>query len=121
LASCEVFPLSSFLEPEVLDHVGYVDLVPRDARFGQGLVEQLPGRTDKGIAGEVLLITRLLTEQEDRGSLRAVPKHDLRRLPEQLACGACPGQGGDPGKINSIELELGRVSHRPPGPALRRE
>lgn len=53
--------LTTFRGPlEVFDNIGYIHIGTINARLCQGLIQQLPGRSDEGMAGTVLLISRLL-------------------------------------------------------------
>ena len=53
------------LEFEVLDRIGHIDVPAVDAGFLQRSVEQTAGGADEWMAGPVLLITRLLADEDD--------------------------------------------------------
>src|SRR5690349_17185279 len=57
------FPLR--LPFEVLDGVGYVDSAAIDTGFLKGLVQQPSGRADERMPLQVLLVARLLADEND--------------------------------------------------------
>src|SRR6059058_3746512 len=59
--------LAARLPLEVLDDVGDVDLAPVDASVLERLVEELSGRPDERLALQVLLVARLLADEDDVG------------------------------------------------------
>ena len=61
-------PLAARDELEMLDRVGDVGGRAVDPGLGQRGVEQLPRGTDEGPAGKVLLVARLLADEQDGGS-----------------------------------------------------
>jgi hypothetical protein len=63
-------PLSAFfvLLLEVLHDIGHIDLAAVEPRLDEGLVQQPPGGSDEGPAGQVLFMPRLLADQHDGGS-----------------------------------------------------
>jgi hypothetical protein len=69
--------LAAGLPLEVLDGVGEIDLATIDAGGGEELVEKLAGGADEGEAGEVLLVTGLFADEEERRALGANPGNDL--------------------------------------------
>src|SRR3984893_9911578 len=62
---------------EVLDGVRDVDASTIDARFLERLIEDAPGRTDEGLAFDILAIARLLAHEHDLGMLRPLAKDGL--------------------------------------------
>src|SRR4051812_27897833 len=75
-ASCgsAAFPAAPF---EVLDRVRQIDALAGDAGVGERLVEQRAGRSDERLTLPVLLIARLLADEQDLGVARALPEDDL--------------------------------------------
>jgi hypothetical protein len=79
-------PLAARLPLEMLDGVGDVDGVAVDAGLGADTVEQLAGRPDEGLAGQVFLVARLLADEHDLRLLRAFAGNGLgRELPQFAA------------------------------------
>src|SRR5690606_36102107 len=74
---------------EVLDRVGDVGPPAVDADPLQRLLEDAPGRSDKGSAGKVLLVARLLADEHRVGPLRPLPEHRLRGERVERAASAC--------------------------------
>jgi L-alanine-DL-glutamate epimerase-like enolase superfamily enzyme len=70
--------LTPRLVAEMLDHVGDVDIVMRDARSLQAAVEDAAGGADERMALNVLLVPRLLTDQHQARVLRTLAHHGLR-------------------------------------------
>ncbi len=104
---------SSVSSQEVLDGVGDVDLGARDAHLGESLVEHPPGRPDERLSRQVLLITRLLADEERRGAPRTLPQDGLRPGLVQLAAPALLGghpEGGER-RLRGDEFESGGVFH----------
>src|SRR5712691_2639219 len=62
-------PLAARLPFEVLHHVGDIDAAAIDARFLQGLVQEVAGRPHKGPALKVFLVSRLLADEHYGGRL----------------------------------------------------
>jgi hypothetical protein len=82
-------PVAALLELEVLDDVGQIGLVARDAGGLEAAVELLAGRSDEGPAGPVLLVSRLLAHEHDSRALEAFAEDGLRgRAPEVAAATA---------------------------------
>src|SRR6185436_13976037 len=73
------------LELEMLDGVRDVREATFDVRLLECCVEQLARRSDKGTAGDVLLIARLFADEDDTGRLRSFAPHCLRRVLPQRA------------------------------------
>src|SRR5690242_11641331 len=84
--------LAAGLPLEVLDDVRDVDLAAVDARVLEGLVEKLPGRADERLALEVLLVARLLADEENLGLRGALAEDRLRPGLVERAGGAA-GRG----------------------------
>jgi hypothetical protein len=56
-------PMSAFQhESEVLHGIGHIELRTLEASLLQSLIQHLTGRADKRFAGEILLVTGLLTD-----------------------------------------------------------
>jgi hypothetical protein len=72
----------------MLDGVGDVDGVAVDAGRLAHAVEQLAGRADEGLAGQVFLVARLLADEHDLRLLRPFAAHGLGRELPQLAAPA---------------------------------
>ena len=72
--------LAARLELEVLHRVGDVGLLPRDAGFVEDGVEDLAGRPDEGLSGNVFLVARLLADEHDFRRLRPLAEHRLGRV-----------------------------------------
>src|SRR5262249_2264862 len=77
---------------EVLHHVG--DVGPRaiDARRLEGLVEELPCRTDEGVALDVLAVSGLLADEHQLCAGWALAEHRLGGPGEQVTSLAGPGR-----------------------------
>src|SRR5579885_1467456 len=56
-----------WLEFEMLDGVGDINVGAVDAGLLQRPIEQFTGRTDERVPGEVLLVTRLFADEHDPG------------------------------------------------------
>jgi hypothetical protein len=69
--------LAARLELETLDRVGDVDFQPVDTGIVEDLVEHLAGRTNERLARNVLLIARLLTDENDAGVFGSFAEHGL--------------------------------------------
>ena len=82
-------PLAPQLPLEMLHGVGDVDLVARDARGGERLVEDLAGRPDERPASQILLVPRLLAEEERGRRRRPFAEHRLRRVLVEITRRAC--------------------------------
>ena len=70
-------PFAALDELEMLDRIGDVDRRAVDPGLLERDVEQLPGRADERPSGEVLLVTRLLADEHDRGIQRTFAEHGL--------------------------------------------
>ena len=81
-------PLAARLELEMLDRVGDVDLEPIDIGLVEYLVEHLAGRPDEGLAGDILLVARLLADEDDPRILGSLAEHGLRGVAPQRAAAA---------------------------------
>src|SRR5207249_20977 len=60
-------PFAARLPLEVLDDVGDPDRGAIDAGLGERPIEQLAGRADKRMPGEILLVARLFADQHQPG------------------------------------------------------
>src|SRR3546814_13587621 len=89
---------------EMLYGVGDVGAPAVDPRLLQRIVEQLPGRPDKGAPGQILLIAGLFPDEHKRGVDRPFSEHRLGRVAvERAACAThrllpqrAPGRRGVP-------------------------
>src|SRR5262249_56002587 len=70
---------------EVLHGIGDESLPPLDVRILQGLVEQAAGRANKGLAGKVFFVARLLADQHERRMARSLTRHRLRGIAVERA------------------------------------
>jgi hypothetical protein len=92
---------------DVLHHLCQVDQLAIDARLLQGAAEQLARRPHEGTPGAVLLIARLLTDEDGASGFQAFAEDGLRGVLVQVAGGAgCCGQA---------QLLQARLSARHPG------
>jgi hypothetical protein len=83
---------------EVLDGVGYIDLAAVDLGPLQCLREYPPGRSDEGLALDVLAVARLLADQHQLRLFVAGAEDRLRCvLPERAAVAVVGGaaKGGE--------------------------
>jgi len=83
--------LATRLPLEVLDGVGDVDLLPGDARLGQRFVEHLSRRSHERLARQVLLVSRLLADEERRRLSGADAQDRLRGVLVEVAGAAALG------------------------------
>ncbi|VXC70677.1 hypothetical protein SPHINGO8AM_190046 [Sphingomonas sp. 8AM] len=83
--------LAARLKLEVLDRVGDIGLLAGNPGRGEGAVEHLTGRSDERMAGEILLIAGLLTDEHHRRRHRAFAEHGLRRVLVEVAARARGG------------------------------
>src|SRR5207247_256089 len=58
-------PFSARFPLEVFYRVRDVNFGPSDSRFGQGALEQMAGRTNKGFSTEVFLVAWLFAEEHE--------------------------------------------------------
>src|SRR6185312_3118764 len=107
-------PFAAADELEMLDRIGDVGAAAVDAGLLQRPVENLPGGADERMAGKILLIARLLADEEDRGARRALAEDGLGRVPVEIAAGAMHRLGADgrPGLRRIVAGLCGR-RHRP--------
>src|SRR3954470_3149261 len=83
-------PLAARLPLEVLDGVRHVGRRPVYPRQLESLVEDAPGGADEGSARLVLLIPRLLADEENPRFRRSLAEDGLRpRLPQGAAAALC--------------------------------
>ena len=71
--------LIPWLELEVLDRIGQVDLASADAGLVQQLAMELPGGPDERLALDILLRARLLPDEHQRRTRRSRTEHGLGR------------------------------------------
>ena len=72
----------------MLDGIGHIGAAAVDPGRLHAAIEQLAGRPDEGVTGQILGIPGLLADEQDRGALRSLAEHGLRRVAEQWAGGA---------------------------------
>src|SRR5262249_32428825 len=87
-------PLGRSLELEVLDRVGHEDVPASDLRSRERLVQQRSGRADERMALPVLLVARLLADEDEPGAGRALAEHGLRRVAIEVAAAALLNRAG---------------------------
>ena len=80
-------------ELEMLDRVGDIGPRPVDPGLGQGRVEQLSGGADERPPGKILLVARLLADEQDPRVERPLAEHGLGRALVEMAAGAFCGLG----------------------------
>ena len=83
-------PLAARLEFEVLDRIGDIGALAVDAGIGQRPVEHRAGRPDEGLAREILLVARLLADEDEVGGRQALAEHRLGREAVERAARAGP-------------------------------
>src|SRR5262249_6898555 len=96
---------TSFAPPypfEVFDRVGYVNLLARNSRYGERVIDQTPRRPHKGAALVIFLISRLLSNEDDFGFLRALAKNSLSSVFVKIT--AFTGTGGLPQRFKRVML-----------------
>jgi hypothetical protein len=92
----------------VLDGIGDIAAPAVEASLFEAAIEQPAGGTDKGPAGQILLIARLLADKDDLGFQRAFAEDDLRGIPVEITTGAAFGlmpEFGDAVGIRDFERE----------------
>ena len=82
---------AALLELEVLDGVRHVGLVARDAGRLEPLVELPAGRPHERLAGEVLLVARLLADEHHARPLQALAEDGLGGAAPEVAAAAVGG------------------------------
>src|SRR2546421_12952109 len=87
-------PLPARLPLEVLDRVRHVDSAAVDAGCLERLVEELARRSDERLAGAILLVAGLLTDEHHGRLARALSEHrvgpDLPEVTASAAGGSFP-------------------------------
>jgi hypothetical protein len=78
-------PLAALGPLEVLDRVGHVDALARQARLGERALEQAPGRADEREPGPVLRVARLLADEQHVRARGSRAEDGLRPALPQLA------------------------------------
>ena len=78
-------PLAPLLVPEVLDDVGDVRVIRRDAGALESLVEHPTRRADERVPLEILLVSGLLPDEHHGGVARTLAHHPLRGPLPQVA------------------------------------
>ena len=84
--------LSLWLPFEMFDGIGEIHVASGDARFSERLVQDFPCRTDKGMAGSIFLIARLLADEQDRGMACPLTENGLGGAFIQIASRAFGGR-----------------------------
>jgi hypothetical protein len=77
-------PFPPRLPFEVFHNVGDIGEAAVDFGFLQRMVEEFAGRADKGLAGQVFVVARLLTDKEELRFWRAFAEDRLRALFPQV-------------------------------------
>lgn len=86
---------------KVLHDIGQINFFSRQLHFGERGIEQLPGRADERLTGQVLRIARLFADEHDARVCRAAAKDSLGRVTSQFAsrttvCGCGAALAGTP-------------------------
>ncbi|AUW46788.1 hypothetical protein CUJ84_pRLN2000244 (plasmid) [Rhizobium leguminosarum] len=84
---CMQPPFAARRELEVLDGIGDIAALSVEIGLFQAAIEQLAGGTDKGPAAQILLIARLLADENDLGFHRTFAEDDLRGIPVEITTG----------------------------------
>src|SRR5437867_2851066 len=92
-------PLAAGHPFEVLHGIGDIRAAAIDPGSIQCTVQEPPRRADKGPAGKIFGITRLLTHKHDLCALRTFAKNCLRSAREERAGSAVLRQLGEPANI----------------------
>ncbi len=112
--------LAAGLVLEVLHGVGHVGLAPLDPSLGQGPVQHPAGRTDEGLARQVLLVARLLADEHHRGVGRPLARNTLGGVGPEVAAAAVLDRLGDRGEGARLRCAAflavcrGQIAHPPP-------
>src|SRR5437660_3085713 len=83
--------LAARLEFEVFDGVGHIDARTIDAGLRERAVEHRTGRTDEWLAGQILLVARLLADEHDGRVRGAFAEHGLGRVLVERTAAAIRG------------------------------
>jgi len=108
-------PFASFLESEVLDHVGNICVGPVNRGIRQRPVKKAAGRTYKGMSLEVLFIARLFPDQDNPRRLGPFSENGLRRIQVEIATPAGLRGNSELGQRSAIRKEslcTGKCSRR---------
>jgi hypothetical protein len=73
---------------EMFYGIGHVDIFAIDSGLLQALIENVASRSDEGVAGNVLFVTRLFAYQHDGRTSIAFSEHRLRGIFPQIAASA---------------------------------
>src|SRR6185295_6277915 len=111
-------PLAARLEFEVLHGIRDVDAGAVDAGLGERAVEHLPGRSDERLAGQILLVARLLADEHDPRVRRPLAEHGLGRVLVERAALAMLGRLAGRGETAEVGVRFvspgrGREQVRP--------
>jgi len=96
---------ASFLESEVLDHVGNICVGPVNRGIRQRPVKKAAGRTYKGMSLEVLFIARLFPDQDNPRRLGPFSENGLRRIQVEIATPAGLRGNSELGQRSAIRKE----------------
>ena len=100
---------------EVLHRVGQVHGVAVDPRGRERLIEHAPGGADERLAGDVLLVTRLLADEDDLRGPTALAEHRLSGVfPEvaRLAMRRRVAPGGEALRLRQVGIPVPGLGHR---------
>ena len=93
---------------EMFHRIGDINFVAVDSGFLECAIQNFSRGTDKRFASDILVVTRLLTDHEDRGVLWALTEDGLRRFFVERACGTLFRGGSDFGEAVRIGHRRGR-------------
>jgi hypothetical protein len=113
--------LPARLELEVLDRVGQVDVLARQARLRQGLVEDAAGWADEGETLQVLAIAGLLADEKDRGPRRSAAEDGLGGRAVERAAATPARRALQDAQVAGRRDERGGVVSRRRRPPARRD
>ena len=105
-------PLAAHLVLEVLHRIGYRHFRARDGGLGQSSIENPSGRSYERLAGNVLLVSRLLPDEHQTGMPSPFSRNGLRGVLIERASRAFVlglrklTQGGEGGRSFNVEWEL---------------
>jgi hypothetical protein len=84
-------PLAARFPLEVLDDVGHIHGSPIDRHLREHAIQELACRSDKGTAGEIFGVARLLADQHQLGPSAAFAEDGLRAALPEIAGAAVLG------------------------------
>jgi hypothetical protein len=100
-------PLAAGGPLEVLDGIGHIDLLARNARFFQHLIEQAAGRTDERLSRAVFDVAGLLAHHHQPGMCRTSAEDGLRRIRKERAALAVAGRFPQRAQVMLLRQEGG--------------